>query len=295
MAMSMLSNKELLLAVVPDQTGSPSLRYANVNGRRIQKTGEGEPTRFSRQMRVSVFSMESYFEQVDLAAPSAKMLPLVARRHVDTELVFDDDSYRLRARSRTKRERTIAADIAAMPGQDLDAAISMLPLQQKPCLQMVPLELSIAALVRNATNKPVIVFWEKGGVLLSLLVADGMVQARMREMVNDGNREVIISRAEASLRANATRSEESQDIFLVLYTGDLCDRGLEPEEKAARLFSEKVCRLYRVSKSLPKDAVLRDPELYGLPLVEEDWSFLESEYREQVQAWRYSKPVAALE
>ena len=126
--MSLLSNKELLLAIVPDQIGNPSLRYAKISGRRILKTGDGEPSRFSGQMRVSVFSMESYFEQTDLAAPSAKMLPLVARRHVDTELVFDDESYRLRALSRAKRERTIAADIAAMPERDLDAVASLLPM-----------------------------------------------------------------------------------------------------------------------------------------------------------------------
>ncbi len=114
-----------------------------------------------RPTRVSVFSLDSYFEQVDLAAASVKLLPLVARRHVDAELVFDDASYRLRSRSRSQRERTIAADIAAMPEHDLDAAVSMLPLQQRPCLQMVPLELAIAALVGKATTEPVMVFWEK--------------------------------------------------------------------------------------------------------------------------------------
>lgn len=294
MTKSLLSNKELLLAVVPDEDGGSVLRFASVSGLRILKTGEGMPAHFAGPTRVSVFSLDTYFEQVDLATPSPKMLPLAARRHVDTEMVFDDESYRLRTHSRAKQERTIAADIAAMPESDLDDAASLLSMQQKPCLQMVPLELAIAALVRKATTEPVIVFWEKGGVLLSLLIADGMVQTRMREMVTVENREVIIGRAEASLRASASRFGENREIFLILYTGDLCGHDMGKREKAAQVFEDKVAGLYRVGRKIPKDAVLRDPELYGLPFVEKDWSFLEADYRDQVRSWRYAKPTAAL-
>jgi len=288
------SSKELLVAVVPGEDQHPELRFACVSGRHILKTGEGVPEHFSGPCRVSVFSLDSYFEQVDLAAPSPKMLPLVARRHVDAELVFEDEPYRLRAHSRARRERTIAADIAAMPESDLDAATSLLPLQQEPCLQMVPIELAIAALVQKTTSEPVIVFWEKGGVLLSLLISDGMVQTRMRETVTDANRETIIGRAEASLRVSASRLVESREIFLTLYTGDLCGRGPETREKAARVFEDRLASIYRVGRNMPGDAVLRDPELYGLPFVSEDWSFLEEDYRNQVKAWRYAKPAAAL-
>jgi hypothetical protein len=293
MTKSLLSGKELLLAVVPDESGEPVLRFARVDGRRILKTGEGTPGRLSGPTRASVFSLSSYFEQVDLAAAVPKMLPLVARRHVDAELVFDE-SYRLRALSRAKRERTIAADIAALPELDLDAAVSLLPLRQRPCVQMVPLELAIAALVRQATAEPVIVFWEKGGVLLSLLVAEGMVQARTRERVNDDNREVILARAEASLRASAGHHGESREVFLTLYTGNLCGREQEEQEKAAQVFEKKMAKLYRGRRDVPKDAVLRDPELYGLPFVDGEWNFLEKGYRDQVQSWRYARPAAAL-
>jgi hypothetical protein len=294
MTESLFSKKELLLAVVPGENGETVVRYAGVNGRRIVAAGEGVPSRLAGPKRVSLFSLDSYFEQVDLAAASVKLLPLVARRHVDAELVFDDASYRLRSRSRSQRERTIAADIAAMPEHDLDAAVSMLPLQQRPCLQMVPLELAIAALVGKATTEPVMVFWEKGGVLISLLVEGGMVQTRMRERVTDDDREVIISRAEASLRASANRPGENREIFLILYTGDLSGRKEETREKAIHVLEKKLARLYRVSKNIPKDAVLRDPELYGLPFVAQDWNFLEADYRTQVQSWRYARPAAAL-
>lgn len=294
MTESLLSKKELLLAVIPGEDGEAVVRYAGVTGRRIVAAGEGVPSRLAGPTRVSVFSLDSYFEQVDLAAASVKLLPLVARRHVSAELVFDDASYRLRARSRSKRERTIAADIAAMPESDLDAAVSMLPLQQRPCLQMVPLELAIAALVCKATTEPVMVFWEKGGVLISLLVAGGMVQTRMRERVTDDDRDVIISRAEASLRTNANRSGQNREIFLTLYTGDLSGRKQKTPEKAAHALEKKLARLYRVSRNIPKDAVLRDPELYGLPFVAENWNFLEADYRTQVHSWRYARPAAAL-
>ena len=290
---SLLSAKELLLAVVPSEMGDPVLRYASVDGRRIQKIGEGAPAHLSGPLRASVFSLSSYFEQVDLAAASPKLLPLVARRHVDAELVFDE-TYRLRARSRAKRERTIAADIAALPELDLDAAVALLPLQQQPCLQMVPLELAIAALVRKATAEPVIVFWEKGGVLLSMLIAEGMVQARMREKVSEDNRDVIIGRAEASLRASAGHWGENREVFLTLYTGDLAGWGKATQEKAAQVFEDRLAQLYRPGKDMPKDIVLRDPELFGLPFVDEEWSFLEQGYRDQVQSWRYARPAAAL-
>jgi hypothetical protein len=138
------------------------------------------------------------------------------------------------------------------------------------------------------------VFWEKGGVLLSLLIADGMVQTRMRERVTDENREVSIARAEVSLRASASRLGQRREIFLVLYTGDLCGRGMGAQEKAAQVFEDRVATLYRVGRKIPKDTVLRDPELYGLPFVDGDWSFLEADYRNQVRSWRYARPAAAL-
>ena len=294
MAKSLLSNQELLLAVVPGEDGEMVLRHAAVNGRRIVAAGEEAPSNPAGPTRVSLFSLDSYFEQVDLAAASVKLLPLVARRHVDAELVFDDALYRLRTRSRSRKERTIAADIVAMPELDLDTAVSMLPLQQRPCLQMVPLELAIAALVGKATTEPVMVFWEKGGMLISLLVAAGMVQTRMRERVTDDDREVIMSRAEASLRASANRAGENREVFLTLYTGDLSGHNGENREKAVCALEEKLARIYRVGRNIPRDAVLRDPELYGLPFVADSWNFLEAVYRSQVHSWRYARPAAAV-
>ena len=293
MTKSLSSAKELLLAVVPGEDGGPMVRYAGVAGRRILKSGNGTPAHLSGPARISIFSLESYFEHVDLAASSPKLLPLVARRHVDAELVFDD-SYRLRVRSRAKRERSIAADIAAIPERDLDAVTPLLPVRDRPCRQMVPLELAIAALVRRATAEPVIVFWEKGGTLLSLLTADGMVLARMRERVSDENRDAIIGRAEASLRNSANHYADNRGVAAVVYTGDLSGRGREDREKAALAFEERLCKFYRVAKDMPGDAVLRDPELYGLPFVDENWSFFEQGYRDQVRSWRISRPVAAL-
>jgi hypothetical protein len=291
---SLFSRREELLAAVPGEAGETVVRYAGVNGRRIVAAGEGVPSRLAGPARVAVFSLDSYFEQVELAAASVKLLPLVARRHVDAELVFDDASYRLRTRSRSRRERIIAADIAAIPDHDLDAVVSMLPMQRQPCLLMVPMELSLAALVRKATAEPVMVFWEKGGVLVSLLVAEGMVQTRMRERVTDDNREVIISRAEAGLRASANRAGENRELSLSLYTGDLTGREHAAPEIAVHVLEEKLARLYGTSRKVPEDAVLRDPELYGLPFVEPDWNFLEAAYRTRVQSWRLARPAAAL-
>ena len=279
--------------MVPDESGEPVLRYASVSGRRILKTGKGAPAHLPGPARASVFSPDSYFERLDLAAASPKLLPLVARRHVDAELVFDE-SYRLRAQTRAKRERTVSADIAALPEHDLDAAMPLLPLRDRPFRQMVPLELAIAALVGKGTIEPVIVFWEKGGALLSLLTVEGMVLARMRESVSDENRDVIMARAEVSLRNSAHRYLENRDVSLVLRLGDLCGREQESRDKAAKALEERLSQLYRVGRGMPGDAVLRDPELYGLPLVDEDWSFLEENYSKQVLAWRYARPAAAV-
>ena len=292
----LFGKKEHLLAVIPGDDGELAVHHAAIAGRRIVATSEDLPSPLKRPLRVAVFSLDSYFEQADLAAASVKLLPLVARRHVDGEMVFDDASYRLRAlpaRSRSKRERTIAADIAAMPESDLEEVLSMLPLQEKPCLQLVPLELAIAALVRHATTAPVMVFWEKGGVLISLLVEDGMVKTRMRERVTDDNREVVISRAEAGLKSSANRSGENREIFLTLYSGDLRDHEREAQEKAVLALEKKLARLYRGGRKMAEDAVLRAPEIYGLPFVSDQWNFLDADYRAQVQSWRYARPVAA--
>ncbi|WXG54192.1 MAG: hypothetical protein RNU03_05720 [Candidatus Sedimenticola sp. (ex Thyasira tokunagai)] len=292
MSMTLLSGKELLLAVVPGGDGQPVLHYAMVDGRRIRKVGEGEPAGLTGPMRAAVFSPAGYFERVDLAAPSPKLLPLAARRHLDAELVFDEP-YRLRVRSRVKRERTIAADMAAMPELDLDTAVALLPLEEQPCLQMVPVELAIAALVRKATAEPVIVLWEKGGVLLSLLIAEGMIEARTRENVSAENRELVIARAEASLRTSASHRGEGREIFLTLGMGDLCGHGADLGEKSVEVFEKKLAKLYRGRRGMAADIVLRSPELYGLPFVDDDWNFQEKNYRDQVQSWRYAKPVAA--
>ena len=66
MTKSLLSKKELLLAVVPGEDGESVVRYADVNGRRIVAAGEGVPSRLAWPTRVSLFSLDSYFEQVDL-------------------------------------------------------------------------------------------------------------------------------------------------------------------------------------------------------------------------------------
>ena len=175
MITGLFSTTQTLLSVIPEAGGELRVQHACVRGKKILSVGEGVPSPLTGVTRASVFSLESYFEQVDLAAASVKLLPLVARRHIDAELVFDDALYRLRACTRAKTERSIAADLAAVPERDLEAAVSQLPLQQRPCEQMVPLELAIAALVSQVTDETVLVFWEKGGVLISLLAAGGMV------------------------------------------------------------------------------------------------------------------------
>jgi hypothetical protein len=183
--------------------------------------------------------------------------------------------------------------LAAVSEQDLDTATALLPLAEKPCLQMVPVEMAIAALVGKATSEPVIVLWEKGGVLLFLLIADGMIEARIRENVNEENRDQVIARAEARLRASAGQSVEGREIFLTLYMGDLCGQVMELREEAVEVFEKKLAKLYRGSKNVDSNTVLRSPELFGLPFVDEDWNFLEKNYQERVQAWRYARPAAA--
>lgn len=294
MIKNMFSKKELLLSIIPHSDGSLTTHYATVNGSRAQSMGEGIPKRVNLPMRAAIFSLDGYFEQAELNALTTKMLPLMARRHVDGELVFQDEAYRLRARSRQKHERSITADIAAMPESDIEAALSQMPVQKTPCLQLVPLELAIAALVGVYSAEPVILFWERAGVLLSLLIVDGAVQTRMCERVSDANRGAIIARAESGLRSSALHHGESREILLVLYTGELCNLEFEDRDKASLALEKKLIHQYRPGRKVPKDAVLRYPEIYGLPLVATEWSFLETDYRDQVKAWQFSKPVAAL-
>jgi hypothetical protein len=286
--------KELLLACTPDVNGDMSISHALVGGRRVHAAGEGIARNFSGPLRVALFSLESYFERADLAAASVKLLPLVARRHVDSELVFDDALYRLRARSVTKGERTITADIAALPERDMEEAVSQLPLQQQPCLQLVPMELAIAALVERVTREPVMVFWQKAGFLVSMLVHGGMVLARMRERVNEQERDAIIARAESGLRAAAVQAGENRETYQVLYTGELAALEGESSERATHALAKKLTKLFRTGKHAPRDSVLRTPELYGLPFVPAEWSFLDMDYQAQVNAWRYARPAAAV-
>jgi hypothetical protein len=116
----------------------------------------------------------------------------------------------------------------------------------------------------------------------------------MRDKVSDENRAAIIARAESSLRGRAAHFGERRDVFLILHTGELSERAPANREKAVRAFEAKLARLYRGRKGVAEEAVLRDPEIYGLPFVDEEWSFLEKSYRDQVQSWRYATPAAGL-
>ncbi len=288
------SKKELLLACAPGLNGEMSICHASVSGRRVYASGEGVPQGFSGPIRVALFSPETYFERTDLAAASVKLLPLVARRHVDSELVFDDALYRLRARAVTRGERTITTDLAALPERDLDDAVSQLPLQQQPCLQLVPMELAIAALVERVSREPVMVFWQKADILVSMLVHRGMVLARMRERVSEPEREAIIARAESGLRAAAIQAGESRESYPVLHTGELVAAEGDIGERVSSALAKKLTRLFRPGRNVPREAVLRTPELFGLPFVAADWSFLDLDYQAQVKAWRYARPAAAV-
>ncbi|MGV6807695.1 MAG: hypothetical protein ACWA5K_07330, partial [bacterium] len=82
-------------------------------------------------------------------------------------------------------------------------------------------------------------------------------------------------------------------LFLVIHTGDLRDHTFENRDKASLAFEDKLCNQFKTGKKAPKDSVLRHPEVFGLPLVDEKWTFVDEGYRDEVRAWRYSKPVAA--
>ena len=293
MILNLKQKKTALLTVVPDTQGGTTIRYAIVNGRRVQAVGEGIPAKNKLPMKTAVLSLDGYFDHAELEALSTKMLPLVARRYVDGELVFQDEPYRLRTRCRSKREQTISTDIAALPEADIETALRLLPAQQRPCLQLVPIELSIAALVSVDTDEPVIVFWERAGVLLSLLIVDGMVQTRMCERVTDETRDAVVARAESSLRASLSH-RENREIVLVIYTGDLRDAYADSADAVSQAFEKKIAKRYRLPRKTAKDAVLRDPEIYGLPFVQDEWSFMDQEYRSQVKAWQLAKPASAL-
>jgi hypothetical protein len=293
MILNLKPKKTVLLTVVPNSNGETAIRHAIVNGRRVQAVGEGIPAKNKLPMKTAVLSLDAYFDHAELEALSTKMLPLVARRYVDGELVFQDEPYRLRTRCRSKREQTISTDIAALPEADIETALRQLPAKQRPCLQLVPIELSIAALVSLETDEPVIAFWERAGVLLSLLIVDGMVQTRMCERVTDESRDAVITRAESSLRASSSH-RENREIVLVIYTGDLRDSYADNTDAVSQAFEKKITKRYRFPRKVAKDAVLRDPEIYGLPFVKDEWSFMDQEYRTQVTAWQWAKPVSAL-
>ena len=244
MRLNLKQKKTVLLTVVPESFGGPAIQYAIVNGRRVQAVGEGLPTDTKLPMKTAVLSLDGYFDHAELEALSTKMLPLVARRHVDGELVFQDEPYRLRTRCRSKREQTISTDIAALPEAYIENALRLLPAKQRPCLQLVPIELSIAALVSLDTDEPVIVFWEKAGVLISLLIVDDMVQMRLCERVNDETRDAVVARAEASLRASSSH-RENREIVLVLYTGDLRDIYADKRDTVSKAFEKRIAKKYR--------------------------------------------------
>jgi hypothetical protein len=284
----------ILVSVTPASDGSRELNFITLDGTKVCASGKVLPANTSIPLRAAIFSLDSYFEQTELAATSDKMLALLARRHLDNELIFQDDAYRLRALPMARHERSISANIAAMPEHDIDAAMALVPADKQPCLQLVPVELAIAALVGRFSPGATLVFWEKGGILLSLLVTAGAVCNRMCERVSESNRVAAISRAESGLKAGIEQTGEDAAEILSIFTGDLCGAPEELREKPELDLERTINASFRIKDRQQTAEVLQSPELYGLPFVPDDWSFMAAGYRTQVNAWRFAKPAAML-
>lgn len=285
------------------EDGTQRARYALLRGRRVARRGsctldELAGLRAGR-LRASLLSPLTHLERVELEAFSRRLVPFVARRYLDGESIFTEP-YRLRARVEGLAEGRADTYLMAMAEDDVALAAEALPRSARPTELLTAGEAAIAALVGRVTREPSMVFWARGTFFLALFVENGRVRWRRTERVFDrgpggeegggeaGRYERLIDAAESGLTA-----EHERALRYRFALGDLVGTPMRRDE-AAQERSQLEARMAGLLGGAAENAILHEPELYGLAFVPPWADMQEADYQHQVLAHRIATPAAGI-
>jgi hypothetical protein len=309
-----------LLAIIDHENteqpeSSVSLRYVILKGKKIIDSAQCSPEQLPSlpggQRYFSILSNLAYFERSEITAPKANMLEISARRFIDSESIFNEP-YRLRYNVTSQSESRFTTDILALPEVDYKTEIKDLAIEEHPVTSLYTVESSIAALIKEVTDKVVIIFWARNESFLSLLVENGSVLFKRSDRVNheadfteetgQNKYEKLISSGQRDIEMSA-RQIVRNDVERFICLGDLVDADLKQtwdialpngngkassdkdEKTASEKLEQDLLALFDAQGTSVHDKeILCQPELYGLTYVNPAFNLLDSNYRQTVKS-----------
>ncbi|MBK1725821.1 hypothetical protein [Halorhodospira neutriphila] len=286
------------------EDGTQRARYALLRGRRIDRRGSCTLDELgglrAGRLRASLLSPLTHLERVELEAFRRRLVPFVARRYLDGESIFTEP-YRLRTRVARLAEGRADTYMMAMAEDDVALAAEALPRSARPAELLTAGEAAIAALVGRVTREPSMAYWARGTFFLALFIENGRVRWRRTERVFDrgpgaeeevggeaGRYERLIDAAESGLTA-----EHERALRYRFALGDLVGTPMRRDE-AAQERSQLEARMAGLLAGAAENAILHEPELYGLAFVPSWADMQEADYQHQVLAHRIATPAAGI-
>lgn len=280
----MLNGKKLLLTLL-ETGGTLRARFVLLKGHTVQAEGLCALSDLPADgvWRIAFLGRSAYFESLEVAPTSRRVLLVKARREVEAALA-SREPFRFRCSARRLESGRQRLDLLAVPEADCVAASAKFPQQDLVCERFALVESSIAALVAQATQDAASVLWLRGADLVGLLVENGAVLSRELEHAPaDGGEEALFERLERMrgwLQARARRILPDREIVLHLALGELAGkpnaRGEGPVAPFDFVSSMFELRLAEAFSGVQPLAVLQWPEVFGLLTLDSDYSLLDS-------------------
>ncbi len=283
-------DKQLLVTLVEDN-GLPRAHYVMVSGRRVLSKGECAPGELPRidEARAVIFSRGGYFDRAEVEVRNIRTLPFQARRIIGSALAFNEP-FKVRYDSVEKVAGRYRLDLVAAPDGDIRGALETLPITNLPFTRLVLAETAIAALVGAETSEPARVMWMRGGVLVGMLVEQGVVLARSTDRPAPGETDIAprLVRVRGALDVAARRLFPEREVPLLLVLGDLhrADGDGMGNDRPSQVMEARLARRF---SGVDENFVLAWPELFGLITVLPCYSLLEAGYQEEAIVSRYAK------
>lgn len=291
--------KILLVAMSRPDTvyGTHPAHYAVLNGRRVLQHGKGVADELSalpgRALRLSLDSAANLTERLRVRALSRRFVPVLVRRQLADNGAFTD-RFRFRSQVLSLRQGEAEVDVCAMLEDDAELAQDLLPSEARPLTHLLTAEASVAALIGAVTASAVLVHWWHAGGLRTLGVRKGRV-VWQQVMPFNAQRPPAAPDHWRPLLDAAAATAPPDFSGAQAHSVRLGDGPWAASEEWAPNASREllITQLKGLFKGVPPEAVLRNPDLYGLVFASQQQSLIVNGYRERVLAWRWAPAMAA--
>lgn len=286
----------LLLSTLGDVAGEGEFRFASIGpGRKVRASGSVKLADLpAGETRLSFYNRTAFFSKVEVVKQVTKMLPIQVRRLIDAELAFNEP-FRACQRAKDAGEGRQDLTMVAVAESDYALVANRLPLMQRPFACITATECALAALVGQVTPAPVQLLWRRGQNLVGLLVERGEILVRHATRVEGDAVEDETAFAERVLPLLASAANRSgrvgspgRDVVVTLALGEW---GVLPAGKDNKISAGLRSQLQALFPGAPTGEVAAWPELYGLPFVSADFSFLSMGYQAEVNGVRLTRPL----